>query len=203
MTQLRDQAVEQATLVLTDHELNMLGPNLTVSKCDVSLRLDSKSLMVFNVTFVDCDIAAKRKLNNFLWHSASIQRCRFHGRFVGNDFGRRTSGYGEYGGINQCDFSDAILEGCRFFDCDVTTIVFPKWPCFTLLDPYSDDNLVQMASFDWPSHLGTWMRSYTSFPAPTGTAAITECATQLTRFGVSEEEIKTAVTRLTNTMPIG
>lgn len=195
MTVLRDTLVQDSDLTFTDQEPNVLGPNLTVKDSRITLRVKPKMLTLLGVKFVNCDINAKRSLNNFLWHSASLDQCRFFGTYVGTDFGNRSDGYSESGGLAECDFSDAILDGCRFFGCDMTSVVLPKWPSFTLSMPRN--HFEQMADLDWPGRLGTWARSYSFFPA--ATEAITEYAPTLMKmYSITEQEVRVAISRLPN-----
>lgn len=38
--------------------------------------------------------------------------------------------------IRDCDFSECILNGVRFIEVDMATIKLPRWPCFTIFNPY-------------------------------------------------------------------
>jgi hypothetical protein len=66
-----------------------------------------------------------------------LEGCRFKGSFSGNDFGFRANLFDreKAGGVEDCDFSEAGLNGCRFFNCDMSTIRLPLWPCFSFMDP--------------------------------------------------------------------
>jgi hypothetical protein len=94
MVKLRDQILDNAELLLTDEEKykSVLGPNLVVKDSRITLQLPAKSLILGDVKFIDCDITTKRELRDFRWHSAFLQGCRFHGRFLGNCFGQRLDG---------------------------------------------------------------------------------------------------------------
>src|SRR5579871_5901740 len=105
MSQLQNQCVEGVDLPLNNQEANVLGPDLIIKGSRVSLQHNPKMLTLLGGKLLDCDIIAKRVLRTFLWHSALLEDCRFHGTFVGNDFGLRTDGYSESGGIARCDFS--------------------------------------------------------------------------------------------------
>ncbi|MET0405370.1 MAG: hypothetical protein ABW123_23340 [Cystobacter sp.] len=53
------------------------------------------------------------------------------------DFGHWPS-YSEKAGrgsIKNCDFTEARLDACRIMGSDPSTLLFPKWSCFTLLEP--------------------------------------------------------------------
>ncbi len=56
---------------------------------------------------------------------------------LGCDFGT-WPGYtleGALGEVEDCDFTEARLDLCRFLGCDTRTLRFPQWPGFTILDP--------------------------------------------------------------------
>jgi hypothetical protein len=196
MVQFREQVVEQADLLLTDKESNDIGPDVVLKDCRITLQLNAKRLMLVDVKLIDCDITAKRQLRDFRWHYAFLQACRFHGMFIGNDFGLRQEDYSPHGGIERCDFSDAILDACSFYGCDMATIVLPKWPCFTLLNPA--DHLEKMTSLEWPGQLGTWVRSFSCFHLGNVVAVTDYAPTLMKRYKVSEEELAQAVSRLPN-----
>jgi hypothetical protein len=197
MVKLRDQILDKTDLLLTDKEMNFLGPNLIVKDSRVTLQLNTRQLtLVNNVKFIDCDITTKRNMPDFLWHAAFLRGCRFHGRFLGNCFGQRLDGGSRNGGVERCDFSDAILEAGSFYGCDPASIVFPKWPGFTLL--YPGDHLDEIRRLEWPGRLGTWGRSFTNFPMANRVASTEYAPSLMKRYEVSEEELIQAISRLPN-----
>ena len=100
---------------------------------------------------------------------------------------------GLLGGIEDCDFSGAELDGCRFVGCDVSTLKFPAWPCFTILDPVQRSR--ELAALQWPGQVGIVARTFSK--SPPSTAAITLSATKLAReFGTTEEDIRAVLDRL-------
>ena len=197
MVKLRDQVIDNADLLLTDKEMNFLGPNVAVKDSRITLRLNARQLtLVRNVKFIDCDITTKRNLRDFRWHSAFLEGCRFHGHFLGNCFGRRLDGGSQEGGVERCDFSNAILDLCAFYGCDPASIVFPKWPGFTVLYPgdYSDE----MTRLEWPGKLGRWARVVTSYPEAKKVASTGYAPSMMKRYEVSEGELIQAISRLPN-----
>jgi len=135
MIHLQNQEIENSEIVLEGKEYQYLGPNLVLKNCRIVIRLSARSLTITEVKFVGCQIDAKRKLINCQeWCRNSIRQCTFTGTYSGNDFGHWDSPLGE---LQDCDFSKAILDRCRMMDCDVKSIRFPRWPCFTVLQPGS------------------------------------------------------------------
>ena len=58
----------------------------------------------------------------------------------------------EHASISECDFTSAHLDYCRFHACDPRTLKFPRWPCFTILDPIG--NSQKLRSVEWPGIFG-------------------------------------------------
>jgi hypothetical protein len=54
--------------------------------------------------------------------------------------------------IEDCDFSEARLDACRFHGDDPRTLRFPKWPCFTFLDPIG--RAPELRRGKWPGRFG-------------------------------------------------
>ncbi|EPX62305.1 hypothetical protein D187_008492 [Cystobacter fuscus DSM 2262] len=79
----------------------------------------------------------RRLLKGVAWAPMKLKGCRFKGSFSGNDFGFRADLFDreKAGGVEDCDFSEARLNGCRFFNCDISTIRLPLWPCFSFMNP--------------------------------------------------------------------
>lgn len=135
MNQFSNQTIENQKIILPNVEMNYLGHNLILKNCEVVIDTSAKGLVVADVQFINSRIVVKKTLNNFRWHSADLIDCSIQGKFVGNDFGSRDFGIASRGVVQNCDFSLAILDGCRFFDCDVDSLIVPPWPCFALKKP--------------------------------------------------------------------
>ena len=120
------------------NSLYFLGPDLSLKNCTVTLKVSARNLLIVGARFTDCTFEVKQELKNHQqWLKAALLRCRFKGRLTGCDFGRWPD-YGtgwEYGSIEDCDFTEARLDGCRIMGADPSTLRFPRWPCFTVLDP--------------------------------------------------------------------
>jgi hypothetical protein len=134
ITRIENQRLENESLTFDAKQIVMLGPNLTLSHCRVVLSTTQSQFGIMAlVHFEMCQIQAKRKLVNFQgWSNASLTGCTFCGHFSGNDFGgKEDTPYM----VKNCDFSHSILAGCRFFHCVPETLVFPKWPCYVIVNP--------------------------------------------------------------------
>lgn len=149
---IEDKEISNERLELTDkNSLYFLGPNLSLRNCTIILKVSARNLIIVGARFVDCTFEVKQELKNHQqWVKASLKGCRFKGRLTGCDFGHWPD-YGtgwEHGAIEDCDFTEARLDGCRIMGSDPATIRFPKWPCFTILDPIGRAR--ELNSVQWP-----------------------------------------------------
>jgi hypothetical protein len=134
--------IQDARLELTDKKANyILGPNLTLRNCTLVTKVSGRSLSLHHpIRFIDCTFEVKQQLSNYQqWIRVSLKGCLFKGRFSGNDFGHWPE-YGkdpeyQFGALEDCDFSEAHLDACRFHGCDPRALRFPLWPYFTFVDP--------------------------------------------------------------------
>ncbi|WP_257461920.1 hypothetical protein [Archangium lipolyticum] len=150
--------IENERLELTDKgSLYFLGHGLTLRNCTIVLKVSGRNVFLTGARFIDCTFEVKQELKNHqAWVAASLKGCRFKGRLTGCDFGHwpeysSLPGY-ESGSIEDCDFSEARLDACRIMGSDPSTIRFPKWPCFTILDPIGRAR--EMRSVKWPGLVG-------------------------------------------------
>lgn len=193
MIRFMNTEIKDERLVLDSKtEVYYLGQGVILRGCTLILRVPARALVVANARFIDCSIEVKQELKNFRWDAAVFEGCRISGKFLGNDFGS-WPGSNYTGGIEGCDLTAARLHLCRFVGCDASTLRFPRWPCFTLLDTYRRGHELETLKLPWRQ--GLPLSNFTEDP-PT-TAAVSFVATALAKeYGVSEEEIRAFVERL-------
>jgi len=193
----KNQEIEGQRLELTDkNALYFLSTGLTVRHCTVVLKVPANRLVIKQAQFINCTFEVKQELKNYQqWVSASLKGCRFKGRFSGNDFGHWPE-YGsdpwyQFGSLEDCDFSQAQLDGCRFIGCDVRTLRFPRWPCFTFLEPIR--HALELQRGQWPE----WFRDVAVknfHKHPAATMALTYHAPSAARFyETTERELRAAI----------
>ncbi|MFL5346781.1 MAG: hypothetical protein ACJ8AT_18525 [Hyalangium sp.] len=194
MIQFSDREIVNEHLVLDSAtEVYYLGHNLTLKNCTLVIRVSARDLVIARTRLIDCTIEVKRVLKNFQWRSVHLKGCRFKGRFSGNDFGERPSFPGE-ASIEDCDFTEASLNGTRFLSCDVRTLRFPRWPCFTLFDPVR--RWRELRAYSWPGDIGP-IRIEGFAQAPPSTVAVTYSAPELAeQYGTTPEAIRAIVEKL-------
>ncbi|WNG32536.1 hypothetical protein F0U61_02130 [Archangium violaceum] len=153
-----DREITNERLELTDNKANyILGPNLTLKNCTLVLKVSARRLSLKQPRFIDCTFEVKQELKNYQsWVAASLKGCRFKGRLTGCDFGYwpeyMSLPWYQHGSIEDCDFSEARMDACRIMGSDPSTLRFPKWPCFTILDPIG--RAPELRSVKWPGLVG-------------------------------------------------
>jgi hypothetical protein len=183
---------ERLELKAETNRLIYLGPDLTLRRCTVIIRVPTSRLLIRPTRFIDCTIEVKQELKNFSWTCASLKGCRVRGRLHGCDFGPWhdfTEGW-EHGAVEDCDFSEARLNYCRFHTCDTRTVRFPRWPCFTILDPIGRTQ--ELDTIKWPGYGELLVKRLDT--QPPSTVALTYHAPSLAKqWGIAEEELKVAL----------
>jgi hypothetical protein len=194
---IEDKEIENERFEVTDKEsLYFLGPNLTLRHCTVILKVPARRLHILGVRFIDCTFEVKQELKNHQeWICASLEGCRFKGRLTGCDFGHWPEYLDEpayqVGSIEDCDFTEARMDGCRVMGCDPKALRLPKWPCFTFLDPIR--RAPELRSVKWPGLFGriTVDELHTQ-PAPT--RSLTYHAPSIAkRMETTEEELRAVI----------
>ncbi|QRK11187.1 hypothetical protein JQX13_14590 [Archangium violaceum] len=153
-----DREITNERLELTDNKANyILGPNLTLKNCTLVLKVSARHLSFKLPHFIDCTFEVKQELKNYQsWVAASLKGCRFKGRLRGCDFGHwpdyMSLPWYQHGSIEDCDFTEARLDACRIMGSDPATLRFPRWPCFTILDPIGRSR--ELNSVQWPGRFG-------------------------------------------------
>lgn len=135
--------------------------------------------MILRSTVTDTDVIAAKRQQDYPLFKARFVNCRFHGVFSGIDFGA----------VEGCDFTDATLDGCRFFNTDVASPRFPRWPRVVLLDPYR--RAADVAAIEWPARLGKYMQICTDKPASVS-AAVMHIPSLARLVGCTEEHAREA-----------
>ncbi|MFP2929412.1 hypothetical protein ACLESO_30285 [Pyxidicoccus sp. 3LG] len=191
MIQFSDREITGERLELDSKtELYYLGHHLTLRNCTLILNVPARALVVSKTQLIDCTIDVKKELKGFSWDHAFLKGCRFTGALSGCDFGRWPDEAPDHvAGIEDCDFTRARLEACRFLQCDASTLKFPSWPCFTILDPVRRRG--ELLALRWPGKMHITVESFVE--GPLETAAVTYSATAVAKRANTTEEAIRAV----------
>jgi hypothetical protein len=194
---IQDRELADERLELTDkNSLYFLGPNLSLRNCTVILKVSARNLIIIGARFIDCTFEVKQELKNHQqWVFASLKGCRFKGRLTGCDFGHwpEYSERAKHGSIEDCDFTEARLDACRIMGCDPAPLRFPRWPCFTILDPIVQAR--ELNSVEWP---GGWRPVCVEgryMDVPSTRAATFYAPTLAKRLETTEEELRSIIER--------
>jgi hypothetical protein len=95
--------------------------------------------------------------------------------------------------VEDCDFSEARLDLCRFHGCDMSTIRLPKWPCFTIVDPLKYGP--ELLSVPWPGDFTPVIIEGPLKEQPSTVALTFYAPAEAKRSGATLEEFKAAVER--------
>lgn len=92
----------------------------------------------FKTVFRNCTIRPRKRVRA-TWSDCIWENCIFHGSYISTHFGsldywRDSCPHGNIA-VRSCDFSKAKLHFCFFDRTELASMTFPKWPCFTLLNP--------------------------------------------------------------------
>jgi hypothetical protein len=178
-------------------QLVYLGPNLTLRRCTVVVRVPASRLILREPRLIECTVEFKQELQNHRgWVSAVLERCRFKGRLMGCDFGP-FPGYstgGEHGRVTDCDFSEARLDACRFHGCDPRTLRLPRWPCFTFVDPLA--HAAELGRLEWPGLFGRVVVEGLGRQPASAVALTYHAPSVAKRLETTAEELRTVLDRL-------
>jgi uncharacterized protein YjbI with pentapeptide repeats len=130
---LENITIKNETLVVDDDLTQFWGPNLTLEGCEIKINCTGKNLIINELDLINCNLFIK-KLKKFDWNRAKILNCKFTGSIIEQDFGSWSVSEGG-GSIENADFSEAELDGCRFINTDVGKIKFPSFPMVVIPNP--------------------------------------------------------------------
>ena len=152
---LKNKIIENERIILSEDAVNVLGPNLVLRDCEIISEINNhRALIVAGVEMIGGSFYQKGTLSDEQWDTAIFTKVKFKGKLSGWDFGN----WDEPDYINECDFSDAVLSDCRFLNCDISQLIFPKWPCFTIPAPSSKAD--QISKISWTGNWKLTMRLY-------------------------------------------
>jgi len=193
MIQYRDREVRGEKIDIKSDDAYYLGPDLVLRDCTLVMRTNARAFTLTRAQLIGCTVEAKKKLNGVPWYRARLKGCSFTGSFAGCDFGYWPEAGGPDGAIEDCDFSGATLDGCRFIGCDAATLSFPSWPCFTVLNPHQ--RAAELGKHQWPGTVGVIVQTFPMYP-PSTTAVTLLATSELKNSGASESEFRAMLEKI-------
>ncbi len=133
---LRDRDFVDEEIFVNLSQAACFGPNARFIGCKISISSKSSQVSFSESLFQDCVLHFTRRLSKENFEDAQFVKCRFLGTLADCDFGARNGNDSNdiKNRVLDCDFTEADLRLCRFFNTDITRIQFPLWPNFTILD---------------------------------------------------------------------
>jgi len=114
--------------------------------CEIRILCSAASLNIFDATFENCLIKARRELKNYSFFNAGFRGCKFIGKYSGCRFGsheKENTGF-----VEECDFSEAKLDLCDFFDkVEIKSLKFGEWPLAVITK--IDENAIDWKNTDF------------------------------------------------------
>ncbi len=175
------------TILLPPKQVHFLGPGLVLTRCVVVSHATSRNLVIVGARLEECTFETKTTLEDHRWCSAELISCRFVGRFFGCDFGACAEPGEPAGVIHGADFSQALIDGCQFFDCDLDSMVFAPWPTFMMRSPQNAAS--DLLDVDWPGSTRFVMEAAAESPAEV-TAVVWNAELLCARAGVPLDELR-------------
>lgn len=134
----------------------------TLENCHIIVNVPRGGALILDSQLTNCLIETKKRMKNAQFFSSDYTCCKFKGKFDGMDFGRSPTPHpmsGEldkYGDMVDCDFIEATLDSCRFFNVDIARQRFAPWPQFVI--PYANKLQASKLPREWPGTYGVHMR---------------------------------------------
>lgn len=134
----------------------------TLEDCHIIVDVPRGSALILDSKLTNSTIETKKRMKDARFFGSDYTRCKFKGMFSGVDFGRSpwpgplTGELDKYGDMVDCDFTEATLDLCRFFNVDISKQKFAPWPQFVI--PYANELQVFKLQREWPGTYGVHMR---------------------------------------------
>ncbi|MBL8517692.1 MAG: hypothetical protein JNM76_12080 [Betaproteobacteria bacterium] len=191
---IRDQSLEGEMLVLDDVKCRGLV-DCTFASGVLKLTSTRGKAVLLDSVVKDSEVIAVKRQRDYRLFGARFINCKFHGVYSGIDFGREGRGEPlyDFGAVEGCDFTEATLDGCRFFNTDISSLRFPRWPHVVIPEPQRLAG--DIAAMEWPGHLGKYMAIVARSPMDMK-AAVLHIPSLVQLLQCTEAEARDAIDRL-------
>lgn len=117
----------------------------------------STEFSIVDANFLNCQLEVRTNLSNMQFLEAVFERCTFKGAFARCTFGhRRGQSKTPNAYYRDCDFSNATLDMCSFFEGDLGSTVWPTGPSFIVVNP--TQNRDDWLTIQFPDELKNWQQ---------------------------------------------
>ncbi len=158
---ISDQHLVGATIRIGDDWAQSIV-RCTLEDCHIIVDVPRGGAHILDSQLTNCIIETKKRMKDAWFFSSDYTRCKFKGKFDSMDFGRSprpdplTGELDKYGDMVDCDFTEATLDSCRFFNVDIARQKFAPWPQFVI--PYANKLQASKLPREWPGDYGVHMR---------------------------------------------
>ncbi len=171
----------------------------TLENCHIIIDVPRGGPGIHDCQLTECTIEAKRRMKDSSFFGSDYTRCKFKGKFSGMDFGRSpwpipgTDIPFKYGRLIDCDFTEATLDLCRFFNVDIARQKFAPWPQFVI--PHDRELVAAGSNSSWPGKFAEYLAvAAQENPALTATAGTV--AYFMKRNAITQEELQQALEKI-------
>ena len=194
MEKFSNKTIIDEEIIIESNNCIFLGPNLKLVDCVVINKQTARNVLFLDAEMTGGTFYTKKQLKNWQEHSISFNNVTFKGNFLGCDLGGRSDQdeNEHHGLVKNCDFSNANMHLCRFFNADISSIKFAKWPFFTIINP--SKVVTQIDNLNFSTEL-TWLINPSNHPDET-TALLYNAELIAKETGVDIEVIKGLVSQI-------
>ena len=134
------EEIRNETLRLGRHD--RIRGQCRVVDCTIQIA-DPRSVTLFCSTFQRCTIDVLKVRTGYRnpWAGCFFDSCTFKGKYYDCYFGEASNFCSLQPGLRGCDFSQATLNLCSYFNCAPEDLQLPRWPHVTIFRPreHADD----------------------------------------------------------------
>ncbi len=147
---INNQSLQGDTINIAPKEDFILRRGSVLKDCQITNKATAWYLRLTRSVIEGGSFSTKVRLNELNWLRVKLHGVTFKGKFVGNDFGTKAEIYENLGEIRDCDFTEASVHLCRFFNCDIASNKFA--PNHFIL-PRNASSSRSLLSLNWPDSI--------------------------------------------------
>ncbi len=167
------------------------GPEVQFMRCNIILGAAQRSAVLVGGIFEQCNIKTKKRVVGYRFQDFAFCSCVMSGDFTGCDFGYWSGVSKRMVKVENCDFTNTKLDGCRFRNVDIKENQLPGWPCFSFRPSVLYATAKNMS---WPGNLNYWVGIFESESDETS-CVVESAVSVMRRFKSTERELVNMLTK--------
>jgi uncharacterized protein YjbI with pentapeptide repeats len=162
--------------------------------CNIAINSLNGADGLLDCKIQNCTIEVSKKRNRSVFLGSDFQGCNFKGNIRNADFGRSRTDhpvfekFNRLGSIVDCDFTQATLDMCRFFEVDLSRQKFASWPQFVV--PHESRLAAAKLQREWPGKIGLYLMVAAQDERSTLSGVTGTLAYFMKNYAVTEEELQ-------------